>query len=54
MDSKFIALAQCQRLESITHVKRTRGKSLTPAARIMLEAILHETVTTDILVQGQT
>lgn len=45
MDSKFIALAQRKFLECITHVERTRGKSLIPVARIMLEAVLLEAVT---------
>jgi hypothetical protein len=46
MDAKFIAVAQLELDKSISEIERARGKRVSPAARIMLEAILLESLTT--------
>lgn len=46
MDAKFVIKARRQLTESISSFEAQKGKTLTPAARIMLEAILMESLTT--------
>jgi hypothetical protein len=46
MDAKYIAIAQQQLDETVVEIERAHGKRVTPAARIMLEALLLESITT--------